>query len=114
MTIPDEARMSASVWGTYDYIAENGPCRFHKPLPGWRVDRVYPDGTISDYRDDGTRLGRCLRPKPFWMSDIAIEHGRDCFCGYRVVRDVYTLLQYVLLAEKSAPGTNFGARCNSH
>lgn len=108
------ALMTGSVWAAYDKVNMGGTFEFAKPLPGWRVDRVYADGTIADYKNDRTRTGRRLRPTPrFVPLDPAIEHRTDCLCGYRIMRDVYVLLQYVLLAEKSAPGVNFRAGISS-
>ena len=109
MTIDPTALMNGPAWRAYNQVRGNVACS--TPIPGWRVDRVYADGTISDYGEDGTRTGKCLRPQPLSHPlDTAVQHGQDCFCGYRVVRDVYTLLQYVLWAEQHVQGANYGAR----
>lgn len=98
---PREAYMGASVWAAYDKIAAMpGLFRVAQPLPGWRVDRVYADGTIGDYRDDGTRYGVCL--KYSLVRPAAILHNPQCHCGYRLVRDVYTLLQYIRIQGRTA------------
>ena len=104
------ATITASAWAAYDYVKQNGLCGFHKPLPGWRIDRLYPDGTIGDYRDDGTRKARCLAPAK--LADLPfrqpIAHDPKCPCGYRIVRDVYGLLQYTYTAFSFALGNAHG------
>lgn len=81
-----DAYMTGQVWRAYDTIT--GICRADRPIAGWRVDRLYDNGEIGDYSENGTRSARCRRSS---FSD-AVRHDPEC--GYRLVRDVYTVLQF--------------------
>lgn len=105
-----EAFMNGRDWASYDKVAAIGHCNIAIPLAGWRVDTVYADGTIGDYRSDGTRVARCIK----FRGAPAIVHDPECFCGYRIVRDVYTLLQYIRVQGRTADeGVSFGNRRRS-
>lgn len=106
LTTPSEF-MTASAWYAYDKIARGGQYEFAKPLPGYRFDHVYPDGSIGDYKDSPIRRGRCykstrqgpyhwqLNLNPLGFNPPALERCRDCTCGYRMARSVWLLMRYM-------------------
>lgn len=105
------ALITGPAWAAYDYIRQNGICGFLKPLPGWRVEKLYTDSTIGDFSSEGTRTAKCYAPRPSLIDHFtphpAVEHDRACHCGIRVCRDVYTLLQYVATCGWKAPEGNY-------
>ena len=89
--------MTASAWHAYDKISNtNDKFYFTKPLPGWRIEHVSTDGTISDYSLHRTRTAKCYHQarRPF-QAPIAIETCEHCDCGYHLVRNVWDLLHYL-------------------
>ena len=111
------ACMTEGAWGAYDVVERLGYVDIVHPIPGWRIERVRPDGTVSDYGPDAVQVGACrdLQRRLAQLlapSAPAIEHDPRCKCGIRVVRDVYTLLQYAIAQRTSDLGTlaQFGAR----
>lgn len=101
LTKPTEF-MTASAWYAYDKVAKGGQFEFAKPLPGYRVDHVYRDGSIADYKDTGTRRGICRSRdlRPWELARPAIEYCPGCSCGYRVVRNVWRLIYFMYLQDR--------------
>lgn len=96
--------ITASAWYAYDKVQNgHGQFDFIKPLPGWRVDHVYPDGSIADYNHSGTRQGRCMQEIEHRIqrhfAPPAVDHLQGCDCGYRVCRYVWDLLKYISITE---------------
>lgn len=103
-TDPSDAHMTGQAWRAYDTIT--GICTGDRPLPGWRVDRLYDNGEIGDYSDSGTRVASCRRSA---FAD-AIRHDPKCECGYRLVRDVYTVIQFAHIQPPASPAVGRGHR----
>lgn len=93
---PDDPRacISEGAWGAYDVVNELAYVDIVHPIPGWRIDHVRPDGTIAGYGPEAVQVARCIKQLAYCVPTLALDHGPDCTCGYRIVRDVWTLLQF--------------------